>query len=204
MSFEKIKKKKKFYFYARYLDDGEKILDVVHRHIITLKVQSAKTSFFGIVLPIILYLFFPQLLVFVLIWIAIGLFGLFYHFIDWYFDCWILTNFGVVDLDKEGFFNMTATRVEYHMIEGISYTIKGFWNTILNAGDITIDKLGAKTSVVLLDATHPQQIERKIMDYQERYVAERSVRDHQVLKDMLADMIAYHIQNNKVDLPNKD
>ncbi len=204
MAPEKVKKKKKFYFYARYLDDGERILDVVHRHIIMLKVSSAKTSFFGIMLPIVVYLFFPQLLLVVLIWIAFGLFGLFYHFVDWYFDCWILTNFGVVDLDKEGLFNMTATRVEYHMIEGISYTIKGFWNTVLNAGDITIDKLGAKTSVVLLDATHPQQIERKIMDYQERYVAERSVRDHQVLKDMLADMIAYHIQNNKVDHPNKN
>lgn len=205
MSVSKNKKKeKKFYFYARYLDDGEKILDVVHRHVITLKVSSAKTSFFGIILPIIFYLFFPQLLFIVLIWIGIGLFGLFYHFIDWYFDCWLLTNYGVVDLDKEGLFSMTSTRVEYHMIEGISYTIKGFFNTVLNVGDITIDKLGAKTSVVLLDAAHPQQVERKIMDFQERYVAERSLRDHQALKDMLADMIAYHIQNNKVDSPGKD
>ncbi|MBI5753580.1 hypothetical protein HZA40_00360 [Candidatus Peregrinibacteria bacterium] len=205
MSIEKNKKKqRKFYFYARYLDDGEKILDVAHRHILTLKIKTSKVVFFGIVVPIIFYLFFPQTLLLVLLWIGIGLFGIFYHFIDWYFDCWLLTNYGVVDLDREGLFSMTSTRVEYHMIEGISYSIKGFLNTVLNVGDITIDKLGAKTSVVLLDATHPQALERKIMDFQERYVAERSVRDHQALKDMLADMIAYHIQNNKIDLPDKD
>lgn len=198
------KKKPKFYFYSRYLDDGEKIIDVAHRHIFTLKIHASKTAFFGIVLPIIFYLFFPGAWIISVIWICIGIFGLFKHFIDWYFDCWILTNYGVVDLDREGLFDMTATRVEYHMIEGISYTIKGVWNTLMNVGDITIDKLGAKTSVILLDAAHPQELERKIMDFQERYVAERSVRDHQALKDMLADMIAYHVQNNKVDLPDKD
>ncbi len=205
MSVEKNKnKKKKFYFYARYLDDGEKIVDVAHRHIFTLKIKSSKTSFFGIILPIIFYLFFPGAWIVSVIWICVGLFGLFHHFIDWYFDCWLLTNYGVVDLDREGLFSMTSTRVEYHMIEGISYSIKGFLNTVFNIGDITIDKLGAKTSVVLLDAAHPQELERKIMDFQEKYVAERSVRDHHALKDMLADMIAYHIQNNKVNLPRKD
>lgn len=204
MSLEKNKKKKNFYFYSRYLDDGEKILDVAHRHILTLKIHTSKITFFGILVPIGLYLLFPLSIFIVFVWIAIALFGIFYHFIDWYFDCWLLTNYGVVDLDREGLFNMTSTRVEYHMIEGISYSIKGFLNTVLNVGDITIDKLGAKTSVVLLDATHPQALERKIMDFQERYVAERSLRDHQALKDMLADMIAYHVQNNKIEFPKKD
>lgn len=197
-------KTKKFYFYSRYLDDGEKILDVAHPHILTFKFRASKSSFFGICLPILLYLFFPQFWFFFSIWLAIGLGAIFFHFIDWYFDCWIMTNFGVIDLDRQGLFNMTSTRIEYHMIEGISYTIKGFWRTIFNFGDITIDKLGAKTSVILLDAAHPQKIERKIMEFQEKYVAERSIRDHHALKDMLADMIAYHVQNNKVKSPNSN
>jgi len=204
MSTHSKKKKPNFYFYSRYLDDGEKIIDVAHRHIITLKIHASKTMFFGIVLPIVFYLFFPAAWFVSVLWICVGIFGLFKHFIDWYFDCWLLTNYGVVDLDREGLLSMTSTRVEYHMIEGISYTVKGFWNTLMNVGDITIDKLGAKTSVVLLDAAHPQELERKIMDYQEKYVAERSVRDHQALKDMLADMIAYHVQNGRVDLPDND
>lgn len=191
-------KSKKFYFYSRYLDDGEKILDVVHRHILVFKTEAAKPAFFGVFLPILFYLFFPQMWLLCLIWAFSGLCGIFFDFIDWYFDCWLLTNFGVVDLDRAGLFSMTSTRVEYHMIEGISYTIQGFWRTMLNYGDITIDKLGANTSVALKDAAHPQHIERKIMDFQERYVAERSLRDHQALKDMLADMIAYHVQNDKL------
>lgn len=198
------KKEKKFYFYRRYLDEGERILDVAHPHILIFKVRASKSSFFGILLPVLLYLFFPMFWFFFSIWFAIGLFAIFYHFIDWYFDCWLLTNFGVIDLDRHGLFSMTSTRIEYHMIEGISYTIKGFWRTVFNFGDITIDKLGAKTSVILLDAAHPQKIERKVMEFQEKYVSERSIRDHHALKDMLADMIAYHVQNNKVKSPNSD
>lgn len=199
-----VKKEKKFYLYKRYLDDGERILDISRPHLLTFKVKASKSSFFGIILPVFLYLFFPALWFIILIWIAIGAFAIFYHFIDWYYDCWLLTNFGVIDLDRQGLFNMTSTRIEYHMIEGISYTIKGFWKTIFNFGDITIDKLGAKTSVILLDAASPQKIERKVMEFQEKYVSERSIRDHHALKDMLADMIAYHVQNNKVKSPKNN
>ena len=84
------------------------------------------------------------------------------------------------------------------MIEGIAYTISGFWRTLLNFGDITIDKIGAKTSVVLKDAANPKKLERKVMAFQEKYVSERSIKDHQNLKDMLANMIAYHMQNGKM------
>ena len=122
-----MEKKKSFYFFKRYLDDGERILDVVHRHILVYKIEAAKTSFFGITIPVILYLFFPQAVIIFVIWIAIGLMGLLYHFVDWYFDVWLLTNFGVIDIERDGFFTVTSTRIDYHMMEGVSYTISGFW-----------------------------------------------------------------------------
>lgn len=197
-----MKKKKKFYFFTRYLDDGERIVDIVHRHILVYKVNAAKTSFFGITIPIILYLFFPQAVFFFVIWIAIGGVGLLYHFVDWYFDVWLLTNFGVIDIERDGFFTVTSTRIDYHMMEGVSYTIKGFWKTVFNYGDITLDKIGAKTSIVLKDAANPRKVERQVLEYQERFVSEKSVKDHQALKDMLSGMIAYHMQNGKVSPTN--
>lgn len=198
-----MKRKKKYYFFRKYADEGEEILDVAHKHVIILKIKGSKTSFFGIVIPVILYFFFPQLVLVWGIWLFIGLCGMFYNFFDWYFDAWILTDKGIVDIDQEGFFTVTTTRLEYHMIEGIAYTISGFWRTLLNFGDITIDKIGAKTSVVLKDAANPKKLERKVMAYQEKYVSERSIKDHQNLKDMLANMIAYHMQNGKM-VPSKD
>lgn len=200
---KKKKRQPKYYFFRKYMDDGERIVDIAHRHVLVYKINAAKTGFFGLTLPLVLYFFiFQDAEIFFGIWVFAGLVGLLYHFITWYFDVWILTNFGVIDVDREGFFNMTSTRIEYHMIEGISYTIKGFWKTVFNYGDITIDKLGSKTSVILLDAANPKWIERKVMEYQERFISEKSIRDHHALKTMLADMIAYHVQTGKIDLPD--
>lgn len=191
-------------FFSSYLDKGERILYVAHKHVLILKVSSAKTSFFGIVLPVLGYLLFPQFLVIFLVWAFVGFIGLIYHFFDWYFDAWLLTNAGVIDIERDGFFTLTSTRVDYHMIEGMSYTIKGFWATVFNYGELTLDKLGAKTSVVLADAANPKKLERLVMKYQERYVAAKSVRDHQELKGMLSEMIAYHVHNSKLKKPPKD
>jgi len=185
--------------FAGYLDENEKILYVAHRHILIFKVKAAKTSFFGLALPFLGYLIFPQFLVGFLIWAVVGVLGYFYHFLDWYFDCWILTTGGVIDIERNGLFDVTTTRIDYHMIEGIAYTIKGVLQTLFNYGDITIDKLGAKTSVVLLDAGNPRKLERIVMRYQEQFIYEKSVRDHQVLKTMLSDMISYHVHNQMLN-----
>lgn len=197
-----MKKKKKFYFFKGYVDEGEKILDVAHKHVLILKVKGAKTSFFGVAIPIILYLLFPQLILVWGIWSMVGVCGMIYNFFDWYFDAWVLTDQGIIDIDQDGFFTVTTTRLDYHMIEGIAYTISGFWRTLFNFGDITIDKIGAKTSVVLKDAANPKKLERKVMAFQEKYIADKSIKDHQNLKDMLAGMIAYHMQNEKI-VPSK-
>ncbi len=185
--------------FARFLDDGEKVLHVAHRHISIFMYKSSKVFFFGIVIPIVLYFIFPNLLIGWAIWGGVGLFGVIYHFLDWYFDVWLLTNMGIIDIERNGFFDISTTKVEYHMLEGVSYTIKGFWRTIFNFGEVTIDKLGGKTSIVLEDATRPKKLESKVLKFQDKYILDRSVRDHQTLKSMLSEMIAYHTQNKKID-----
>lgn len=187
-----------FYLFSGHLDDGEEILEIAHRHPFIFFKASFKVFFFGILLPVGFFLLFPKMLLIWIVWAGVGVLGMFYHFIDWYFDAWLLTNTGVVDVEKNGLFERNSTRVEYHMIEGVSYEINGFWPTILNYGNITIDKMGTSTSVILKDAGNPKKIERKVMKYQEDFVSEKSVRDHNALKNMLADMIAYHVQNQKI------
>ncbi len=191
------------YFFKGNLEEGEKILYIAHRHVLVLKLSSAKTSFFGIAMPIFLYILFPQLLIFVIPWLLCGFAGLAFQIFDWYCDVWILTNVGVIDIHRNGLFDITSTRIDYHMIEGISYRVNGVLQTIFNYGDITVDKLGSKTSVVLNDAANPKNLERIVMKYQEKYVADKSVRDHHALKGMLAEMISYHVQNQMIDNDKK-
>jgi len=189
------------FIFGSHLDDEEEIIDVAHRHLIIYIRDSFKTLFFGIVLPILFFFIFPEYPLIPLLWGGIGLIGMLYHFIDWFFDAWLITNTGVIDIERNGLFDRSSTRIEYHMIEGMSYNIRGVWQTIFNYGEITLDKLGANTTVLLKDGTNPKKIERKIMRYQEQFVKERSIRDHHALKDMLSEMIAYHVQNNKIKIP---
>ncbi len=189
--------------FASHLDEDEKIIEVIHRHVFVILRDSWKMIFFGFIAPVLFYLLFPQFIVLSIVWFFGGIVGFIDHLTDWYFDAWIITNTGVIDIDRRGPFDRTSTRIEYHMIEGVSYTIRGVWATLLNFGEITIDKLGAQTSVVLTDAPNPKKVERKIMKYQEDYVMERSFRDHNALKGMLSDMIAYHVQTNKIKIPKR-
>jgi len=195
-----MKKRRKYLLFRGYLDDGERILHIAHRHLIIFKLEAVKPFFFGILVPLFLYFLFPQLIFVFALWAFIGFLGVLYVFLDWYYDAWLFTNVGVIDIERNGLLDITNTRIEYHMVEGIAYQIKGWLPTIFNYGDITIDKIGARTSVILKDASHPRRLERILNKFQEKYVYERSVRDHHALKDMLSDMIAYHVQNDKVKM----
>ncbi len=193
----------KFYLFSGHLDDDEKILYVAHRHPFVVFKASFKILLIGVLAPIVFYLFFPQFLMPALVWLGIGFIGFFYHYFDWYFDAWLITTMGVIDIERNGLFDRNSTRVDYHMIEGMAINISGFWNTIMNFGDITVDKLGARTMLTLVDAANPKRIERMVMRYQEQFVNEKSVRDHDALKGMLSEMIAYHIQSNKIKPPRR-
>ncbi len=189
---------KQYRLYNRYLEDGEVILDVAHRHILIFKINAIKSLFFGIALPVVFYFFFPQAYLIALAWGFIGFLGVMYHLIDWYFDAWLLTNVGIIDIEKDGLFNITSTRIEYHTIEGISYSIKNIWGMMFNFGDIVLDKLAAKTNVILKDAWNPKKLERKIVKLQDKYVKEKTIKDHNALKTLLGEMIAYHSHHKQM------
>lgn len=191
-------------FFKSHLDEGEYIIEIIHRHPLVLKFSSWKAFLLGITLPICFYLLFPQFFIIAFVWGMIGLGAMLYHFTDWYFDAWLITNEGIIDIEMNGLFEKNSARVEYHMIEGIGYKIKGVWQTMFNFGDVTIDKLGHHTSIVLMDAPNPRKVEKKVMYYQEKFLKSKSIRDHNALKDMLAEMIAYHVQSGKINDPTNN
>src|SRR3989338_3537458 len=121
-----------YYFFTGHLEDDEKILFIAHRHFFILFRDSIKTFFFGLVLPLILFVLFPKLILFCGAWIVVGVLGMLYHFVDWYFDAWIVTNLGIIDVERNGLFDKQSKRVEYEMIDGIEYKITGVWPTIFN------------------------------------------------------------------------
>lgn len=191
-------------FYRRHLEEGEKIITVAHRHWLVLKLKIWKASSFCIFPSVICLIFFPALWMFWVVWLSVGIVWYFFKALEWYLDCLLITNLGVVDIERRGIFDNVAKRIDYNTIDGISYTIKGFLPTLFNYGDIVIDKMGSGVHINLADAANPRKVEKMIMKYQEQFVEEKSFTDHEVLKDMLADMIAVHAKKYGVKKLKKE
>lgn len=190
-------------FYRRHLDEGEEIVEVIHRHWLILKLKLWKSVWAGMIPPVVIFYFFPMFFIVCLIWFMVGIAYFVMKYMEWYYDCLLITNLGVVDIERRGVFDNVAKRIEYNMIDGISYTIQGFLPTLLNYGDIVIDKMGSGIQINLQDAANPRKVNKTIMKYQEQFIQEKAFSDHETLKGMLADMIAIHAKKNGIRHANK-
>ncbi len=185
------------FLFSEYLEDGEKIYYVAHRHPFILFKEIWSPILFTIVLPLVFIYFLPTYILFGAIWLFIGVCRVFYRFVNWFFDVWLLTNTSIIDLDWTGFFNRSSNRLEYHMVEGVSYQYLGIAQTIFRYGDIFVERVGSGASLSLKDGLRPRQVEGAVLKYQAKYVTDKSFRDHDALKGMLSEMINHHISNNK-------
>jgi hypothetical protein len=188
------------YLFSDYLEDGEEIVFVCHKHVIVLI-----RDFFWIValhlgLSAFAWYFFPTLLWACLIWVGIGIVRFLLVLQDWYYDCWLVTNMGIVGVLWAGFFNRSSTRVEYASVEGVSYTINGIIPTILNYGTVTLAKLGGPSTVALKDAYNPKKIERNILTFQEEFLTTKNFKDQEFLKQLLTDLVVEHVKKNGLPL----
>lgn len=185
-----------------YLDDGEFIHYIAHKKIVVAIVSFIKIGFLGILLPIGLYLILPQALFVSAIWLLIGLVKLSYAIFNWYFDAWIITNMGVIDIEWDGVFNRTSIRIDYQNIEGVVVEVNGFLQTVLNYGNIHISRIGSGNPVTLEEARNPREIEQKVLYFQDMYNFKRNLNEHSALKDLLTSMLHTHVQ--KKGAPNVD
>ncbi|MBU1992721.1 MAG: hypothetical protein ABH856_02540 [Patescibacteria group bacterium] len=193
------------FLFRKHLNDGETILSVAHKHLWVVLPTIFKDLFFGVGIPMFLFMLFPQIAFYMLIWVWGGLLVLSYHLYDWYFDAWLMTNQGVLDVEWKSFFNRTSARIEYHMVEGVSYEVTGFWQTVLNFGVVTLEKVGSGVLVQLVNVNNPKRVERELLGCQKKYLTQKAFREHGALKDLLTDMVMGHIKDNDLieDLQKK-
>lgn len=188
--------------FGAFLDEEEKILYVAHRHIfIHLKI-FIRTIFFGFLIPGLFYIFFPEAQIFWISWLILGVLFFIYNFLDWYYDAWVFTNMGLLSIEWNGFFDRSSTRIDYQMIEGISYSVRGITQTIFNYGDVVIERIGSASALELRDAYRPRKVEKKFSHFHNHYTTMQQYSNHETLKGLLSEMLHQHIQDHGV--PKKD
>jgi hypothetical protein len=188
------------YIFSDYLEDGEDILWVCHRHPVVMLKDSLRILVVHGGACAVLWFFFPQLLIIYGIWAFVGLIRLFFVIQDWYYDAWLLTNMGIIGVEWTGFWDRSSARVEYPSVEGISYTLKGFWQTMMNYGDVTLAKFGGPSTITLKEAMNPKKMEKYVLKYQEKFMTSKNFQDQEVLKQLLSDLVVEHVK--KHGLPN--
>lgn len=180
------------FLYSSYLGEGEKIVFVIHRHLVMELKRFFKVMFFGVLIPAAAWWLFPQIALFAMVWLGIGIIRFLYEFFDWYYDVWLVTNVSIVEVIWEGFFSRSSSRIEYHIIQGIGYEVTGLLRTIFNYGTITLEKYSGNPSV-FDGAVGPRKKSEMLTQAQEEFVKNKSFRDHRALQGILTDLLQSHV-----------
>lgn len=187
------------YLFRSHLDPGEEILAVCHRHPFVILSQVLGIIFYGFLLPAVLWYLFPEISLLCMLFIFIHMIRLVYAFSNWYHDALLITNVSLLRVGWFGFFDKTSSRLEYQMIEGISYTVKGVIRTIFNYGEVVVARSGGNSMAFHLpDAMNPPKVERLIMKYQEQFVSHQNLKDADTLKNLLTAMLRHHAKSEGI------
>ncbi len=156
--------------------DDEKVVKIWRRHRITLIKPTLRVLAFLIV-PIILMITTglsmftsPWLFGIFLIIIAVSLTFAAYEWASWYGDVYVLTNYRIIDVDQEGFFNRKFAEASIAKIEDISYTVKGIAQTVFNYGEVLVQTAGAVENIRLSQIPYPSSQVKYILQQQEKYL----------------------------------
>lgn len=179
--------------FGSYLDPGEKILSICHKHPFVFIPDMLRVLFFGYAIPLFLFYLFPDYWLFFSIWLAISTLRLFRVILIWYHDSLLLTTESLIDVVWHGIFNRTTSRLEWSMIEGVTLEIKGFWEVAFNYGDVKVQGAGGGTYINLRDAVNPRKVEKLVMSYQEKFVTDQTFKDSESLKSLLTSLVRQHM-----------
>jgi len=112
---------------------------------------------------------------------ALLLFGLVLFlrtFSSYYFTVFVMTNFRIIDVDQNGFFNRVASAVLYSKIQDVSYEARGVVGAIFRLGDVYIDFLNKqKIQLKLTTVRNPQMIVSNLLALQDDYLRESGYDD---------------------------
>jgi len=193
------------FLFNKHLEADETLVRVVHKHwFLGIRSLFWPTLFFigsiGLLTLVHtrgLYIVVSVLAVVMMVWWL-------RNFFDYYLDAWIITDHGIIDVEWFGWFHRQSTRVLYSDLEGISYEIKGIFGTLLRYGTLTIEKISTGSAVTLEYVSRPNKVEMLVLKYMETYVHSKNLKDSKQVQQLLATIVAEHIQMQQFKKDDED
>ncbi len=172
---------------------NEKINAIYRRHKVVVIIQLVIGFFFFllIILPMIFILFshppsLPELitkimpetstlnlrhlfLFFLSLFLPILWQTIFLVVVDYYLDCWVLTNERIISTESEGLFNRTESSVAYDKIQNITIEIKGFLPALFDFGDLRIETAAELGKFTFRQIPNPEKVKEIIFEIQKEF-----------------------------------
>lgn len=96
-------------------------------------------------------------------YLALALF--FYSFfVEFYLDCWILTNDRLVDIRQISLFARTVAEVDLYQIQDVSSEVRGFFPTIFNYGNVYLQTAAHVPKFILFNVPAPDRLRQEILN----------------------------------------
>ena len=149
------------------LKEGENVVRLTRRHILTLA-PPLLLALVLIVLPF--FLLFPLFdlgVIGVVMFAAAVLFGIgvaYRGVMLWDADVLILTTHRLVDVDQKGLFTRNVTEAQLANIQDVSWSKKGFWQTVLGMGSVQVQTAGSANKIEAIHIAEPQRLAEFLND----------------------------------------
>lgn len=148
--------------------DGEKVEFIFRRHISTAK----KGIFFLVIMiiigiiPMILWPSYGRMFWIFLGCIVVGLLGLGYAYLLWYFSVYIVTNERIRQVTQKGLFKKTVVDLGLDKIQSVSVNIPNVFAGIFGYGTILIQT--GVGDLIISQVPKPNQIHNKLQNVAQR------------------------------------
>lgn len=156
--------------------EGEKILEVIRRDLLILW-QRFFICLLLIVLPLMLGVFFinlnpeilsgpvsyPVLILGASAYFLFTWFFIFFNFIDYYLDIWIITNERIIDVQQHGFFSRVIAEHRLDRIQDVTSEVHGILPTVFKYGEVYVQTAGAKQRFKFHQVPKPEEIRNTVI-----------------------------------------
>lgn len=110
---------------------------------------------------------------------------LFFIWIDYYFDIWIITDKRIVNIEQKGLFIRAVSELKFEKIQDVTTEVKGIIPTILNYGDVYVQTAAEKERFIFRQIPDPYKIKNMIMNLQKEVEVEEEEHFGEVIKESI-------------------
>ena len=117
-----------------------------------IKIEIPRESVMSLVLVLLASLYYLYTLLFLL-----------FSFFMYFLDRWVVTEKHIIDIEQKSLFYRTFSKQEISRIQDVTSEVRGFFQTMFNFGNVTIQTAGEQERFVFQQVPDPNGIVETIM-----------------------------------------